>query len=98
MNPQFFSTQAEFRKWLQLHHASEKEIWVGFYKTSSKKESINYSESVDEAICFGWIDGIRKSIDNESYCNRFTPRRKKSNWSTINIAKVEKLLNQGLMQ
>lgn len=97
MIPQFFSTQAEFRKWLQQHHASEKEIWVGFYKTSSKKESITYSESVDEAICFGWIDGIRKSIDKESYCNRFTPRRNKSNWSAINIAKVEKLLKHGLM-
>jgi uncharacterized protein YdeI (YjbR/CyaY-like superfamily) len=98
IEPVFFRNQAEFRKWFIENHTSEKELWVGYYKTSSKKESISYSESVDEAICFGWIDGIRKSIDNESYCNRFTPRRQKSIWSTVNISKAETLLKKGLMQ
>ncbi|NOU46822.1 MAG: bacteriocin-protection protein [Bacteroidales bacterium] len=97
MNPQFFSTQEDFRAWLQQNHETAQELWVGYYKVGSNKASITYSQSVDEAICFGWIDGIRKSIDKDSYCNRFTPRRKKSIWSAINIAKVEKLLKQGLM-
>ena len=93
----FFSTRADFRKWLEKNHLSEKELWVGFYKSNSQKKGIRYDESVDEALCFGWIDGIRKSIDQESYCNRFTPRRKNSNWSAININKVESLLKMGLM-
>lgn len=97
MNPIFFSSKTEFRKWLIENHASEKELWVGYYKTASKKESISYSDSVDEAICFGWIDGVRKSIDDKSYCNRFTPRRDKSIWSVINIEKAENLIKNGLM-
>ncbi|MBK8488853.1 MAG: hypothetical protein IPL48_13815 [Bacteroidetes bacterium] len=98
MTPIFFNTPIEFRKWLIKHHQSATELWVGYYKTSSKKSGITYSQSVDEALCFGWIDGIRKSIDNDSYCNRFTPRRLNSNWSKINIKKVETLIEQGLMQ
>jgi uncharacterized protein YdeI (YjbR/CyaY-like superfamily) len=97
MNPVFFNTAADFKKWLEKNHAIEKEIWVGYYKTSSEKTGITWPQSVDEAISFGWIDGIRKSIDQESYCNRFTPRKANSNWSAINIEKAETLIRQGRM-
>lgn len=94
----FFETQDEFRKWLEKNHEKESELIVGFYKVNSGKPSMTWSQSVDQALCFGWIDGIRKSIDNESYSIRFTPRRNKSNWSTINIKKVEALTKAGLMK
>ncbi len=97
MDLHFFSTQDEFRKWLMEHYTTAQELYVGFYKISSKKPSMTWSESVDQALCFGWIDGIRKSIDHESYCIRFTPRRKNSIWSDVNIKKVEELTNSGLM-
>lgn len=97
MTPTFFETQLEFRKWLEKHHQNETELMVGFYKVGSHKPSMIWSQSVDQAICFGWIDGIRKSIDSESYCIRFTPRRRSSIWSAINIKKVEALTNAGLM-
>lgn len=98
MEPVFFPKQADFRKWLIKHHTTAKELIVGFYKTGSKKPSITWPESVDEALCFGWIDGIRRSIDEESYCIRFTPRKPTSIWSAINIKKVEVLTKNGLMQ
>jgi uncharacterized protein YdeI (YjbR/CyaY-like superfamily) len=94
----FFETQEEFRKWLEIHHEKETELIVGFYKVGSGKPSMNWSQSVDQALCFGWIDGIRKSIDKESYSIRFTPRRSTSIWSAINIRKVEKLTKAGLMK
>lgn len=97
MEPVFFKDKNEFRKWLNKNHDKEKEILVGYYKKGTGKENMTWSESVDVALCFGWIDGIRKSIDAESYFNRFTPRRPGSNWSTINIKKVEALTRQGLM-
>jgi uncharacterized protein YdeI (YjbR/CyaY-like superfamily) len=97
MKPQFFKTPKEFRKWLAAHHATSTELWVGYYKKASGKVSMTWQESVDEALCFGWIDGIRKSLDNESYTNRFTPRKSRSTWSAINIARVEELTEQGLM-
>ncbi|MEO8666179.1 MAG: YdeI/OmpD-associated family protein [Ignavibacteria bacterium] len=97
MSPKFFPKQSDFRKWLKKFHKKETEIVVGFYKVGSGKPSMTWSESVDEALCFGWIDGIRKSIDDISYSNRFTPRREKSNWSAININKVEELKKKGLM-
>lgn len=97
MTPLFFVEPAEFRKWLVTNHQTESELLVGYYKVGTKKPSMSWSESVDEALCFGWIDGIRKSIDNESYCNRFTPRNPKSNWSAINIKKVEELIRLGKM-
>ena len=78
MMPVFFETQLVFRKWLELNHQKEKELMVGFYKVNSGKPSMTWSESVDQALCFGWIDGIRKSIDKESYQIRFTPRRETS--------------------
>ncbi len=84
-------------KWFEQNHEKEQELIAGYYKTSTGKPSITWSESVDMALCFGWIDGIRRSIDEERYCIRFTPRRPKSSWSAINIAKVEALKKQGLM-
>lgn len=98
MKPLFFSSQLEFRKWLNKNHKKETELLVGFYKVGSGKPSMTWSQSVDEALCFGWIDGIRKSLDEVSYCIRFTPRRPTSVWSIININKVKKLTEQGLMK
>ncbi len=95
--PTFFSTQAAFRKWLEKNHEKTGELLVGFYKVNSGKPSMTWSESVDEAICFGWIDGIRRSIDEESYSIRFTPRKSTSIWSAINIKKVEELTKKKLM-
>ena len=95
--PTFFSTQAAFRKWLEKNHEKTGELLVGFYKVNSGKPSMTWSESVDEAICFGWIDGIRRSIDEESYSIRFTPRKSTSTWSSINIKKVEELTKKKLM-
>jgi uncharacterized protein YdeI (YjbR/CyaY-like superfamily) len=98
MPPLFFQDQKEFRKWLGKNHKTESELLVGYYKVDSGKPSMNWSQSVDEALCFGWIDGIRRSIDKERYCIRFTPRKKTSVWSTINIRKVEELKKKGLMK
>jgi uncharacterized protein YdeI (YjbR/CyaY-like superfamily) len=95
--PQFFATAADLRSWLQKHHASASELWVAFYKKGSGKPTVAYPEAVDQALCFGWIDGIRKSIDDESYMNRFTPRRKGSIWSAINLKRVAELEAAGLM-
>jgi len=94
----FFKSPAEFRNWLEQHHATAQELWAGFYKKSSGKTSITWSESVDEALCFGWIDGIRKSVDDRSYTIRFTPRKPRSIWSAANIKRVEELNRQGRMQ
>jgi uncharacterized protein YdeI (YjbR/CyaY-like superfamily) len=98
MTPTFFPTQNEFRFWLEKNHNIEKELIVGFYKVNSGKLSMTWSESVDQALCFGWIDGVKHSIDNDSYKIRFTPRKKTSIWSAVNIKKVELLIEQGLMQ
>jgi len=98
MDPVFFSTPDEFRAWLEAHHESEQELWVGYYKKDSGRPGITYPESVDEALCFGWIDGVRYSIDAISYKNRFTPRRPGSKWSAVNIRRVEELLTQGRMR
>jgi uncharacterized protein YdeI (YjbR/CyaY-like superfamily) len=97
MTPIFFPNTEEFRKWLKKNHQSEKELIVGYYKVGTKRPSMTWSDSVDEALCFGWIDGVRRSIDNEAYCIRFTPRSPKSNWSAVNIAKVEELIRVGKM-
>lgn len=98
MTPIFFEKQDDFRKWLEENHDKETELIVGFYKVGSGKPSMNWSQSVDEALCFGWIDGITRSIDKDSYCIRFTPRRAKSIWSAVNIKKVEELTKKGLMK
>ncbi len=94
----FFPTQADFRKWLQANHASEMELWVGYFKVSSGRDSITWAQSVDEALCFGWIDGIRKRMDDQSYMIRFTPRKRTSTWSKVNIARVDALIAEGRMQ
>lgn len=94
----FFKSQEGFRKWLEKNHEKETELIVGFYKVDSGKPSMTWSQSVDQALCFGWIDGIRRSIDKERYCIRFTPRKPWSNWSEINISKVEELTKAGLMK
>jgi uncharacterized protein YdeI (YjbR/CyaY-like superfamily) len=97
-NITLFSTPAEFRKWLDENHQTAKELWVGFHKKETGKPCITWSESVDQALCYGWIDGIRKSLDAASYTIRFTPRNPKSIWSAVNIKKVEELSGLGLMQ
>jgi uncharacterized protein YdeI (YjbR/CyaY-like superfamily) len=97
MTPIYFATPAELRQWFEQHHEQEKELLVGFYKVGSGKPSITWSESVDQALCFGWIDGVRRNIGQDSYCIRFTPRKSKSNWSAVNIKKVEALQQQGLL-
>jgi uncharacterized protein YdeI (YjbR/CyaY-like superfamily) len=98
MAPVFFRNQIEFRAWLEKNHKNESELLVGYYKVGTDKPSMTWSQSVDEAICFGWIDGIRRSIDNERYCIRFTPRKSTSIWSNININKVKELKEKGLMK
>jgi uncharacterized protein YdeI (YjbR/CyaY-like superfamily) len=95
--PAFFPTPSDFRAWLEAHHDKLSELLVGLYKKSSGKPSITWPESVQVALCFGWIDGVRKSIDETSYTIRFTPRKPTSTWSSININLVRKLTKQGLM-
>ncbi len=97
MKPRYFATPPEFRAWLEEHHDKSRELWVGFYKKSSGRPSITWPESVDAALCFGWIDGIRKSIDSERYSIRFTPRKPDSTWSTVNIKRVKELTRLGLV-
>lgn len=94
----FFKTQAELRKWFLKNHLTAPEAWIGFYNKKSGKEGITWTQLVDEELCFGWIDGIRKKIDEDSYCNRITPRRKRSNWSDVNIKRIQELIEAGLVQ
>ncbi len=91
MKPKFFATAADFRAWLEKHHASKTELLVGFYKKGTGKPSITWPESVDKALCCGWIDGVRRNVSDEAYSIRFTPRRAKSNWSAVNVARVAAL-------
>src|SRR5687767_3119682 len=93
----FFETRSELRAWLEEHHATASELWVGRYKKASGRRSLTWSEIVDEALCFGWIDGKSQGIDEERYRQRVTPRRPKSNWSAINVAKVAELRAEGRM-
>ena len=96
--PRFFRTPAAFSRWLEANHDKHSELWVGFYKKASGKPSITYPEAVDEALCWGWIDGIRKTVDAIAYTNRFTPRKPTSNWSEINTRRVEALIAEGRMR
>lgn len=96
--PIFFPTPVAFRNWLKKNHATCREQWIGFYRKASGRPSITWPESVDEALCVGWIDGLRKTIDAESYKIRFTPRKKESNWSAVNIGRVKELTKQGRMR
>ncbi|MDQ3047604.1 MAG: YdeI/OmpD-associated family protein [Bacteroidota bacterium] len=97
IKPHFFKKPSEFNTWLKKNHESAEELIVGFYKKASKKPSMTWSESVDEALCYGWIDGITRNIDEESFCIRFTPRRLTSVWSIVNINKVAVLTKEGRM-
>jgi uncharacterized protein YdeI (YjbR/CyaY-like superfamily) len=95
--PLFFATPTDFRAWLEKHHENTREQWVGFYRKRSGRASITWPESVDEALCFGWIDGLRKGIDEQCYKIRFSPRKATSNWSAINIGRAQELAGQGRM-
>ena len=97
MKPKFFRTSTDFRTWLEKNHATATKLWVGFYKKDSGKPSITWPESVDQALCFGWIDGIRKRVDEISYQIRFTPRRRGSIWSAINSKRAAELVRQKQM-
>ncbi len=94
----FFPDQSDLREWFEKNHNKETELSIGYYKVGTGKPSVTWSQSVDEALCFGWIDGIRKSIDENSYTIRFTPRKQKSIWSVVNIAKIQELIKLGLMK
>jgi len=96
--PTFFATPADFRRWLAESHDRADELWVGFYKKATARPSITWPESVDEALCFGWIDGIRKKVDDESYTIRFTPRREGSTWSAKNVRRMEELIAEGRVE
>ena len=95
--PKFFTTQEKFREWLEKNHASANELVVGFHKKNSGKKSITYGEALEEALCFGWIDGVKRSLDETSYTQRFTPRRARSIWSLVNVKHVERLKKEGRM-
>lgn len=96
--PTFFPTPTDFRAWLKKHHATTDHLWVGYYKKATNKQSVTWEDTVEEALCFGWIDGIRKSRDDESYVIRFTPRKPKSVWSQRNIDLVDRLTAEGRMK
>jgi uncharacterized protein YdeI (YjbR/CyaY-like superfamily) len=95
MRPRYFATPKDLRAWFEKHHETAGELWVGLYKKSSGRPSVTWPEVVDEALCFGWIDGIRKSIDAERYTNRLTPRKPKSHWSAVNIRRFGQLKRRG---
>lgn len=97
MKPKFFSTPAEFREWLEQNHDTVTELLIGFHKKASGKKSITYPEALDEALCYGWIDGVRKKLNETSFVQRFTPRKPKSIWSNINVNHVERLKKEGRM-
>ena len=94
---EIFGSAAEFRDWLQANHDAAAEVWIGYYKKGVPKTSVTYPESVDEALSFGWIDGITRRIDDEVNATRFTPRRKRSNWSAANVTRVGELTTAGRM-
>jgi len=98
MKPKFFSTPDKFREWLERNHDSASELLLGFHKKASGKKSITYAEALDEALCYGWIDGVRKNLDETSYTIRFTPRKARSIWSNVNVNHVERLTKEGRMR
>jgi uncharacterized protein YdeI (YjbR/CyaY-like superfamily) len=98
MRPTYFATAADFRRWLERNAASTGELVVGYHKVGSGRPSMNWPDSVDEALCFGWIDGVRKRIDDQSYLIRFTARKPGSIWSAVNVAKAERLIAEARMQ
>jgi uncharacterized protein YdeI (YjbR/CyaY-like superfamily) len=97
VEPRFFATPDEFRAWLAEHHETAGELLVGFHKKGSGRPSMTWPESVDQALCFGWIDGIRRRIDDDAYSIRFTPRKRTSTWSTVNVRRMGELIEAGLV-
>jgi len=97
MQPKFFTSPEKFREWLERNHDRETELLIGFHKKSSAKKSVTYAEALDEALCFGWIDGVRKNLNETSYTIRFTPRKPRSIWSNINVNHVQRLQKEGRM-
>jgi uncharacterized protein YdeI (YjbR/CyaY-like superfamily) len=93
----YFKSAAAFRAWLEIHHATSAELWVGFFKKQSGRGGLTYQEAVDQALCYGWIDGLVRGVDEMSYAQRFTPRRARSHWSAINRRRVAELRESGLM-
>src|ERR1051326_2872369 len=98
MEAKFFTLPKQFRQWLERNHDRATELWIGFHKKASGKKSITYAEALDEALCFGWIDGVRKRLDENSFIQRFTPRKPRSIWSNINVNHVERLKKEGRMR
>src|SRR5919206_4739458 len=98
MKPTFFAAPADFRRWLERNHDKADELLVGFYKKGSGRPSMTWPESVDEALSFGWIDGVRRSLGDQAYTIRFTPRKPRSNWSAVNVRRVEELTREGRMR
>jgi len=98
VKPTFFARPADFRAWLEKRHEAKRELWVGFYRKGSGRPSITWPEAVDEALCFGWIDGIRKRVDEVAYVIRFTPRKRSSRWSAVNVARVRVLTRERRMR
>jgi uncharacterized protein YdeI (YjbR/CyaY-like superfamily) len=97
MAPVFFKTPAEFRRWLETHHDTARELWIGMYRKASGRGGITYREALDEALCFGWIDGVRKRLDDLSYVQRFSPRKAASYWSAVNTRRAHELRGAGRM-
>ena len=96
-NPKHFKNRNEFRKWLEKNHAKQTELWILFYKVHTKKKCMRYAEAVEESLCFGWIDGIVKRIDDEKHAQRYTPRKPKSYWSNVNKERAKRMIEQGKM-
>jgi uncharacterized protein YdeI (YjbR/CyaY-like superfamily) len=98
VNPIFFETPAAFRAWLEEHHGASTELWVGFHRRRSGRPSITWPQAVDQALCYGWIDGVRRTVDEERYAIRFTPRTPRSTWSAVNVKRAHELIDLGLMR
>ena len=97
VKPRSFKTPEDFRSWLEKNHASEKELILRCFKQHARDKGIGYREALDEALCWGWIDGVRKALDEDSFTQRFTPRKAKSNWSVVNIKRAKELIDEGRM-
>jgi len=98
VTPIFFDVPADFRRWLRRHHSTDREVWVGFYKVKSGRGGMVYRQALDEALCYGWIDGMLRSVDQQSYAQRFTPRKQGSNWSLVNIKRAKELIAERRMR
>lgn len=98
MSAVYFGSHLELRQWLQAHHCDAAELWVGFHRKASGRGGIAYADALDEALCFGWIDGVRRRVDGDSYTSRFSPRKARSTWSLVNARHAERLIAEGRMR